>query len=90
MLDLRRLRLLRELHARGTIAAGACVIACGPMSGAVARLAGVELPIETYLRHKVVLPDEPQGPPWAPPVVAPEMLFGARFPPGQNPAMTAL
>ena len=36
------------------------------MSGAVARLAGVELPIETYLRHKLVLPDVPQVPQWAP------------------------
>ena len=51
---------------RGTISAGACVIACGPMSGAVARLAGVELPIATYLRHKVVLPDVPAVPQWAP------------------------
>ena len=50
----------------GPISAGACVIACGPMSGAVARLAGVELPIETFLRHKVVLPDVPAVPQWAP------------------------
>lgn len=51
---------------RGAISAGACVIACGPMSGAVAGLAGVELPIETFLRHKVVLPDVPAVPRWAP------------------------
>jgi sarcosine oxidase subunit beta len=50
----------------GPIAAGACVIACGPMSGKVAALAGVELPIETFLRHKVVLPDVPAVPPSAP------------------------
>ena len=36
------------------------------MSGDVARLAGVELPIETYLRHKLVLPDVPQVPQDAP------------------------
>jgi sarcosine oxidase subunit beta len=51
---------------RGTIATRACVIACGPVSGAVARLAGVELPITTYLRHRLVMPDVPLVPPWAP------------------------
>jgi glycine/D-amino acid oxidase-like deaminating enzyme len=51
---------------RGTISTNACVIACGPMSGVVARLAGVDLPIEVFLRHKLVLPDVPQVPQWAP------------------------
>jgi glycine/D-amino acid oxidase-like deaminating enzyme len=51
---------------RGTIATRACVIACGPMSGVVARLAGVELPIHALLRHKVLAPDVPQVPQWAP------------------------
>ncbi len=51
---------------RGTISAGACVIACGPMSGVVAELAGLSLPITTFLRHKVVLPDVPAVPQWAP------------------------
>ena len=51
---------------RGTISAGACVIACGPMSGVVAELAGLALPITTFLRHKVVLPDVPAVPQWAP------------------------
>ena len=57
---------LDVITTRGTISAGACVIACGPMSGAVAGLAGVELPIETFLRHKIVLPDVPAVPQWAP------------------------
>jgi len=51
---------------RGTISAGACVIACGPMSGVIAELAGLSLPITTFLRHKVVLPDVPAVPQWAP------------------------
>ena len=51
---------------RGTISTPACVIACGPMSGVVARLAGLELPIGVLLRHKAVLPDVPQVPHWAP------------------------
>jgi len=51
---------------RGTISTRACVIACGPMSGVVARLAGVELPIHTLLRHKVLAPVVPEVPQWAP------------------------
>ena len=51
---------------RGTISTRACVIACGPMSGVVARLAGIELPIQVLLRHKVLAPDVPQVPQWAP------------------------
>jgi glycine/D-amino acid oxidase-like deaminating enzyme len=51
---------------RGTISTRACVIACGPMSGAVARLAGIDLPIEVFLRHKLVIPDAPHVPQWAP------------------------
>ena len=55
-------RLAAVQTERGTIAAGACVIAAGPMSGAVAALAGVELPLHVLRRHKVVLPDVPQVP----------------------------
>ena len=51
---------------RGTISTRACVIACGPMSGVVARLAGVELPIHTLLRHKVLAPVVPEVPQRAP------------------------
>ena len=79
LLDGRRVRLrtrvvgfdvddgLTAVHTdRGTIATRACVIACGPMSGVVARLAGVELPIHVLLRHKLLMPDVPQVPQWAP------------------------
>ena len=51
---------------RGTISTRACVIACGPMSGVVARLAGADLPIHVLLRHKLLIPDLPQVPQWAP------------------------
>jgi glycine/D-amino acid oxidase-like deaminating enzyme len=50
----------------GPISTRACVIACGPMSGVVARRAGIELPIHVLLRHKVLIPEEPRVPRWAP------------------------
>jgi sarcosine oxidase subunit beta len=51
---------------RGTIATDACVLAAGPTSGAVAALAGVDLPLHVLRRHKVVLPEVPEVPPDAP------------------------
>jgi glycine/D-amino acid oxidase-like deaminating enzyme len=51
---------------RGPIATGCCVIAAGPMSGVVAALAGVELPVYALRRHRLVLPDVPQVPADAP------------------------
>jgi sarcosine oxidase subunit beta len=51
---------------RGTIACPAAVIACGPLSGAVAGAAGLTLPIVTVRRHKLILPDLPAVPPGAP------------------------
>jgi sarcosine oxidase subunit beta len=51
---------------RGTIATGACVIAAGPLSGIVAALAGVDLPVRALRRHRLVLPDVPHVPPGAP------------------------
>jgi len=59
-------RLVAVQTERGRIAAGACVIAAGPLSGVVAGLAGVELPLRVLRRHKVVLPDVPQVPAEAP------------------------
>jgi sarcosine oxidase subunit beta len=41
---------------RGRIATGAAVIACGPLSGRVAGVAGLELPIVTVRRHKLWVP----------------------------------
>jgi sarcosine oxidase, subunit beta len=51
---------------RGTVATRRCVIAAGPLSGVVAATAGVELPIRTLRRHRLVLPDVPQVPQDAP------------------------
>lgn len=51
---------------RGEVSAGLTVIACGPFSGVVARYAGVELPVTTVARHKVVMADVPEVPADAP------------------------
>jgi sarcosine oxidase subunit beta len=51
---------------RGDISAGLTVIACGPFSGVVARQAGVELPVKTVARHKVVMADVSEVPAGAP------------------------
>lgn len=51
---------------RGPISAGAVVIACGPLSGALAAMAGVELPIAAVRRHKLVCPGLPAVPVEAP------------------------
>jgi D-hydroxyproline dehydrogenase subunit beta len=50
----------------GSVAAGAVVVAAGPFSGEVARLAGVELPVTSVRRQKLVMPEVPQVPPDAP------------------------
>ncbi len=50
----------------GTIQTRCCVIAAGPVSGVVAGLAGVALPIHVLRRHRVVMPDVPLVPAWAP------------------------
>lgn len=59
-------RLAAVATSRGTIATGIAVIAAGPFSGIVCRTAGVELPIETVARQKVVIPEAPVVPGWAP------------------------
>lgn len=51
---------------RGPIATGAAVIAAGPLSGLLAATLGIELPITTVRRQKVVFPDLPEVPAWAP------------------------
>lgn len=50
----------------GRIEAGTTLIACGPLSGPVGRQAGVELPLTTVRRQKLIVPDlslVPQGAP---------------------------
>lgn len=49
-------RLAGVETAGGSISAGATVIACGPLSGPVARLAGLELPVVTIRRQKLWVP----------------------------------
>ena len=50
----------------GTVATRSAVIAAGPLSGVIAATAGIELPIRTLRRHRLVLPDVPQVPPDGP------------------------
>jgi len=50
----------------GRVDADAVVVAAGPFSGEVARLAGVELPVSAVRRQKLVLPEVPQVPAGAP------------------------
>lgn len=59
-------RLHAVLTDRGQISCGAVVVAAGPFAGALAGLAGVDLPIRTVVRHKVVVADEPAIPAEAP------------------------
>jgi sarcosine oxidase subunit beta len=55
-----RLRGVRT--AAGTIETDTAVIATGPMSRPLAALAGIELPLVTVRRHKLILPDVPEVP----------------------------
>jgi sarcosine oxidase, subunit beta len=50
----------------GAVSTDAAIIAAGPLSGLVAGLAGMRLPIETVVRHKMVIPFLPEVPAWAP------------------------
>jgi sarcosine oxidase, subunit beta len=54
---------------RGTIATAAVVVAAGPFSGLVARLAGLELGVTAVPRQKLVLPEVPEVPTDAPFVI---------------------
>ena len=54
---------------RGEITCGAAVLATGPMSRGIAGLAGVELPLVTVRRQKLILPDIPEVPANAPMVI---------------------
>jgi glycine/D-amino acid oxidase-like deaminating enzyme len=47
---------------RGTVDTQAAVIAAGPLSAVLAKQAEVELPIETVVRQKVVMPVVPEVP----------------------------
>jgi sarcosine oxidase, subunit beta len=63
----------------GSIGAETVVIAAGPLSGPVARLAGLDLPLATVRRQKLIVPDLPQVPPQAPMTI--EFETGAHWRP---------
>ena len=51
---------------RGSVSAERVVVAAGPFSGEVAGMAGLELPLSLVRRQKLVMPDVPEVPAWAP------------------------
>ncbi|MBF6589452.1 MAG: FAD-binding oxidoreductase [Ktedonobacterales bacterium] len=59
-------RISAVLTTRGVIATDRAVIAAGPFSGVVARMADVELALSLVRRQRVILPDVPDVPPDAP------------------------
>ena len=62
-------RLVSVETSLGLVSTPAAVIAGGPLSGIVAASAGVDLPIETVRRQKLVMPEVPEVPPDAPMVI---------------------
>jgi sarcosine oxidase, subunit beta len=63
----------------GEVAAETVVIAAGPLSGPLGTLAGVDLPLATVRRQKLILPDVPQVPADAPMTI--EFETGAHWRP---------
>jgi len=63
----------------GNVEADNVVIAAGPLSGPVGKLAGLELPLVTVRRQKLILPDLPQVPTDAPMTI--EFETGAHWRP---------
>jgi sarcosine oxidase subunit beta len=59
-------RLAAVRTSRGDVATDLAVVAAGPLSGPVAANAGLELPVVTIRRHKLVLPRVPEVPADAP------------------------
>jgi sarcosine oxidase subunit beta len=63
----------------GPVHAQTVVIAAGPLSGPVAKLAGLDLPLATVRRQKLIVPDLPQVPAEAPMTI--EFETGAHWRP---------
>ena len=63
----------------GSVEADTVVIAAGPLSGPIGQLAGLDLPLATVRRHKLVIPDIPQIPADAPMTI--EFETGAHWRP---------
>jgi sarcosine oxidase subunit beta len=51
---------------KGVVPTDVAVIAAGPLSGLLARAEGIDLPIVTVRRQKLILPEVPEVPPHAP------------------------
>jgi sarcosine oxidase subunit beta len=64
---------------QGNVEAGNVVIAAGPLSGPVGKLAGLDLPLATVRRQKLIIPDLPQVPRDAPMTI--EFETGAHWRP---------
>ena len=59
-------RVMGVRTTRGTIHAGAVVVAAGPFSDVIAQKAGVTLGLSCVRRMRIVLPEVPEVPAWAP------------------------
>ena len=59
-------RLTAVQTTKGVIPTDTVVIAAGPLSGPLAKAQGIDLPIVTVRRQKLILPDVPEVPPAAP------------------------
>ncbi len=68
----------------GPIEAETVVIGAGPLSGPIASRAGLELPLATVRRHKLMIPDLPQVPKDAPMTI--DFETGAHWRPADNGA----
>jgi len=63
----------------GSVVAETVVIAAGPLSGPLGKLAGLDLPLATVRRQKLIMPEVPQVPPDAPMTI--EFETGAHWRP---------
>jgi sarcosine oxidase, subunit beta len=68
----------------GSVVAETVVIAAGPLSGPLGKLAGLDLPLAPVRRHKLIIPDVPQVPSDAPMTI--EFETGAHWRPAGNGA----
>jgi len=68
----------------GSVAAETVVIAAGPLSGPLGMLAGLDLPLATVRRQKLIMPEVPQVPPNAPMTI--EFETGAHWRPAGSGA----
>ena len=68
----------------GSVAAETVMIAAGPLSGPLGKLAGLDLPLATVRRQKLIIPDLPQVPRDAPMTI--EFETGAHWRPASGGA----